>query len=264
MNRSEHTSAPNAARVLMLAYNAVMTLRRVRAVTFDAGNTLLSADPPPPVIYAGVLSRLGRPVSPEKVGPIFAEVWAEAQLKTPPGMDRYAATPGGERAWWGAFVREVLTRLGHDADWRVALDTLYEEFTRPEVWKVFPDVFGTLERLKRQSYLLGLISNWDSRLPVLLERLGLTPFFDAISVSSLEGVEKPAPGIFLHTLDKLGVRAEQTLHVGDSPLEDYEGARQAGLTPVLIDRTGQFTHNGFTTIDAISQLPALIAGQTFP
>ncbi|NOZ78233.1 MAG: HAD-IA family hydrolase [Acidobacteria bacterium] len=239
-----------------------MALCRVRAVTFDAGNTLLSADPPPPVIYADVLSRLGRPVSPQQVGPIFAEVWAEAQLKTPPGTDRYAVTPGGERAWWGAFVQEVLARLGHDADWMEALDTLYEEFTRPEVWEVFPDVLGTLDRLKRDGYLLGLISNWDSRLPVLLEKLGLASFFDAISVSSLEGVEKPAAGIFLRTLDKLGVDPVEVVHVGDSPLEDYEGARRVGLTPVLIDRAGQFPHNGFTTIAAISQLPALIAGRT--
>ncbi len=237
-----------------------MVLRHVRAVTFDAGNTLLSADPPPPAIYAGVLSRLGRPITAEEVAPVFAQVWAEAQLRVPSGTDRYAATPGGERAWWGAFVREVLARLHHDADWREALEVLYQEFTRPEVWEVFPDVVETLGELKEQGYALGLISNWDSRLPALLDKLELAPFFDAISVSSLEGIEKPAAGIFIHTLVRLGVDPHETVHVGDSPLEDYEGARRAGLTPVLIDRTGRFTENGFTTIAAISQLPALITG----
>ncbi len=249
-----------SAREGPVAYNAGMVSRSVRAITFDAGNTLLSANPPPPAIYAQVLTRLGRPVSAAEVGPVFMEVWAEAQLRVPAGVDRYAATPGGERAWWGAFVREVLERLHHDADPQQALDILYEEFTKPEVWEVFPDVFDTLQYLKDLGFALGLISNWDSRLPELLDRLGLASYLDVISVSSLEGVEKPAARIFTHTAAKLGVRPEQVVHVGDSPLEDYEGARRAGFTPVLIDRAGRFTHNGFTTIATISQLPALIAG----
>ncbi len=233
---------------------------RVAAVSFDAGNTLLACRPSPPGIYARVLSRLGRPVSAEEVGPVFARVWAEAQLRADPGTDRYSAMAGGERAWWGGFVREVLTRLGHDADWREALDELYAEFTRPEVWHTFPGVEETLADLRRRGLPLAIISNWDSRLPALLDALGLARFFAVISVSSLEGVEKPAAPIFRRTVARLGVDPAAVLHVGDSPLEDYEGARRAGLVPVLLDRDGRFGINGFRTIARVADVVRLVDG----
>lgn len=235
-----------------------MKLPHVRAVTFDAGNTLLAAEPAPPVIYARVLSELGRPVTPEEVGPVFAAVWAEAQLRTEPGKDRYAANPGGERAWWGEFVRQVLSRLGHNALCEEALARLYTEFTRPSVWRVFPGVRETLQALKERQVPLAVISNWDSRLPGILDGLGLSPFFDVIAVSSLEGMEKPAPEIFTRTLARLGTEPEATLHLGDSPREDYDGARHAGLVPVLLDRAGHFANNGFRRISHISQIMRFI------
>ena len=52
------------------------------AVTFDLGGTLLYSDPSPAEIYASHLSRLGREVRPEEVGPVFASTWADMQRRT--------------------------------------------------------------------------------------------------------------------------------------------------------------------------------------
>ena len=104
-----------------------MSHQPFRAVTLDAGNTLLYCDPPPPVIYARQLSRYGPVVGPEEVEPVFHEAWTQMQQATPPGgRDRYSCYPGGERAWWGAFVRDVVRRLDHPAPWRPLLDDLYD------------------------------------------------------------------------------------------------------------------------------------------
>lgn len=238
-----------------------MSERLYSAITLDAGNTLLYCDPSPPEIYAHHLGRHGPSVRAEDVGPVFAEAWAEMQRRTPAGADRYGSKPGGEIEWWGEFVREVLRRLSHPAPWRPLLGDLYEAFCAVDVWHVFPEVSDTLGRLTENGIPLAVISNWDRRLPEILDNLGLTNFFDVITVSSLAGVEKPATEIFSGTLERLGVSATATLHVGDSPLDDYYGAEEAGMIPVLIDRHREFADDGFRRIESLAELVDLATGR---
>ncbi len=230
----------------------------ITAVSFDAGNTLLHADPPPAELYARVLSGLGRPVSAEQVRPAFVETWNELQGETPEGEDRYGAFPGGEREWWGRFVRRILGRLDHPAPWQEALDQLYEAFSRPELWSVYPEVPAVLEALRNRGLALAITSNWDSRLPAILDGLALTPFFDVITVSTLEGFEKPGREIFLRTAANLGRSPGEVLHVGDSPRDDYRGAREAGLVPLLVDRFGLFAGNGYRSVPDLRPVPSLL------
>lgn len=226
----------------------------IRSVTFDAGNTLLTCDPSPAEIYAQALGRHGRPVVADEVEPVFAAAWAEFQERTPAGIDRYSSVPGGEKMWWGAFLREVLARLDHDAPWQALLDDLYEAFARPEVWRAYPETLATLESVRRRGLRSAVISNWDRRLPEILDTLGLTGFFDTVTVSAIEGAEKPAPVVFERTLARLGIAPDEAMHVGDSPLEDYEGAEAVGMIPVLLDRRGAFRSNGYRTIASLDQL----------
>jgi putative hydrolase of the HAD superfamily len=229
-----------------------------KAVTFDAGGTMIFCDPSPGEIYAHHLSRLGRPVRSEEVGPVFREAWAELQRRTVPGQDRYNSVPGGEIGWWGEFVREVLRRLDHDAPWEPLLEDLYAAFCEASVWKVFPETRSTLEKLSADGYRLAVISNWDTRLPEILQSLELTDNFETVTVSSIEGVEKPSPEIFHRTLERMGISAEEAIHVGDSPLEDYSGAEQAGLDAALVDRHDLFTEEPYRRISSLDQILDLI------
>jgi len=230
----------------------------ITAVSFDAGNTLLYADPPPAEVYARVLSRLGRSVTAAEVRPAFGAVWNELQMETQPGSDRYGGFPGGEREWWGRFVRLVLERLDHPAPWREALGQLYMAFSRPELWSVYPEVVGVLEELRGSGLALAITSNWDSRLPAILDGLGLTPHFDAITVSTIVGHEKPGRKIFLRTAQSLGCAPAEVLHVGDSPRDDYRGAQQAGMQPLLVDRFGLFSGNGYRTVPDLITVAAVL------
>jgi putative hydrolase of the HAD superfamily len=230
----------------------------ISTITFDAGNTLLYCDPSPAEIYSEVLSRHGREVTADEVKPVFAGAWAEFQARTPPGIDRYNSQPGGEKQWWGTFLREVLTRLEHDAEWRPLLDELYAAFSNPAVWKVYPETRATLEALHGLGLEMAVISNWDRRLPEILHGLDLTGWFRTVTVSAIEKVEKPAAGIFLRTLERLGVSPAEALHIGDSPLEDYEGSKAVGMTPVLIDRPGIFAGNGYLRIASLDEVFSLL------
>ena len=116
------------------------------------------------------------------------------------------------------------------------LDDLYERFAQKTAWRVFDDVLPTLLELKARGLRLAVTSNWDERLRPLLEDLQLTPFFDALVISIEVGEAKPSTAIFQRCADTLGLPAAAILHVGDSPAEDFLGARQAGMGAMAIDR----------------------------
>jgi putative hydrolase of the HAD superfamily len=213
---------------------------RVAAALLDVGGTLIECRPSPPEVYARVLSRWGPAVHGSEVAPIFRTVWAEMTQEHPPGLDRYQHLKGGEWAWWGRFLERVLAALDHPAPAQPVLAELFEAFAEQALWHVFPEVPEVLRALRGRGLCLGVVSNWDTRLPALLERVGLSPWFDTVVVSGLEGVEKPAPEIFWRAAARLGVAPEQCIHVGDSPLDDYRGAQSAGVRPILVDRAGAF------------------------
>ena len=235
-----------------------MNGNHVAAITFDAGGTMIYCDPSPGEIYAHHLSRLGRPVRAEEVGPVFRDAWAEMQRRTVLGQDRYNSVPGGELGWWGAFVREVLRRLDHDAPWEPLLEDLYAAFCEISVWRVFPETVSTLEALAAHGVRLAVISNWDRRLPDILRSLNLHDVFQTVTVSSFEGVEKPSSEIFHRTTERMGISAAETLHVGDSPLEDYTGAVQAGFGAALIDRHDLFVGGPYRRISSLSEILDLV------
>jgi len=106
-------------------------------------------------------------------------------------------------------------------------------YTRRLTW--YPDAEETLLRLKDLGYRLGLICNTHWRfLPE--RRRELQPFFDAITLSYEHGYVKPHPSIFYTTLMKLDVKPERCLHVGDDPIADVLGAKNAGMKAAYIRR----------------------------
>lgn len=64
----------------------------------------------------------------------------------------------------------------------------------------------------------------------------IASYFDFAIASDVFGASKPDPGIFEEALRIANVSASQAIHVGDSYEADVVGARNIGITPVLIDR----------------------------
>ena len=83
---------------------------------------------------------------------------------------------------------------------------------------LYDDVVPTLQRLRAAGFKLAIVSNWDTPLDPLTERLGIAEYFDAIVASHDVRVrsEKPDPHIFNYALAAVGVSAEEAVHVGDT------------------------------------------------
>ena len=87
-------------------------------------------------------------------------------------------------------------------------------------------------------YKLGIISNFAIPECVykLLKTYGLTELLDVIVVSAAVNKRKPSPEIFVNTLKKLGVSADETVFVGDTLDADIEGAKGVGIKAIYIER----------------------------
>ena len=210
----------------------------IRAVTFDVGGTLIEATPSVGSIYASVCRAHGVEVRAEACDRLFETAWYGRGAALPPGCDRFSSTPGGEDGWWRSVVLEVLEGCGVPRPLAPPIEAFRSAFASPSAWRVFDDVPSTMEVLRRRGCRLGVVSNWDSRLPGLLDRLGLAVHFDSVVCSAIERVEKPHPRIFERVVEELGVPAAEILHVGDDIRADYQGATAAGMSALWIDRGG--------------------------
>jgi putative hydrolase of the HAD superfamily len=230
-----------------------MAVRMIRALTFDVTGTLIHS-PRLGTLYSEVLGRHGIQVEPREAGRLVREVWQELACSADPGRDRFTAHPAGPRGWWKRFLERFCEHLEVPPPSPFASAELYHRFATREAWEVYPEVEGVLAALRGGGLRLGVISNWDPRLPDLLEQLGLAHFFDAVVYSSAVGVEKPDRRIFQHAVGRLGMPVGSTLHVGDGRLEDVEGALGAGLRALHLDRA-----RGGGDLRDLSRLPTLLA-----
>ena len=131
------------------------------------------------------------------------------------------------------------------------------------VASLYNDTVPTLQRLHDDGYKLAIVSNWDTPLDPLTERLGIAKYFDVITASHDVRVRsaKPDPHIFEYTLKAVGVSAEETVHVGDTYEADIVGAREVGIRPILIDRENPHVDRWSETIRSLAELPELLKGQ---
>ena len=235
---------------------------RYSALFLDVGDTLVGPARGFGSVYAEVFARLGVNRDPGEFERALRSEWARVAACHPPGRDRY---DGEDEQFWQGFAGGTLARLlGRSPDPALvgkAVARIRAHFASESAWQVFPDVPPALRALREAGVRLAIVSNWDSRLPVLLQRLGLAPFFEAVFVSHLEGCEKPSPRLFRRALDALGVAPHEVLHVGDVPELDWAGARAAGCAARLVDRRARLAP-GWRALRDLSTLPAIAQGDS--
>lgn len=214
----------------------------LRAVTFDVTHTLIHA-PRLAAIYRrvmarhGLLERFGS--SGEEAEAAIARTipvaWQELSCRGAPTRDRFSTFEDGAEGFWHRFLERICAHLDLPPPSRFASAELFQRFGRAGAWEIYPDVPPVLGELRRLGLRLGVVSNWDHRLPHLLEDLGLAESFGAVVYSAELGLEKPHPGVFRACLGELGVAPEEALHVGDHRIEDAEGAEALGMGAVLLE-----------------------------
>ncbi len=201
------------------------------AVLLDAGGVLLDLD------YA-YLRRLIRINDSEVTEVDLARAEAAARQE----FNRHVTGGGTVGEAWRDYFHVLLERVGIAMTRRDAIiDSLWEAHQRFGLWTVpiegGPD---TVKILLRNGHRLGVVSNAEGQVARDLDNAGYRDLFEIVVDSHVVGVEKPDPAIFQIAIEKMKVRPEATIFVGDVPSVDVAGARAAGITPILLDRYDLF------------------------
>lgn len=163
----------------------------------------------------------------------FFEAYKEAHNKY--REIRYGQLVEVTNAVW---VSEALNHLGYtttpqEERIKTAVNVFFEDYLN--ALKLRPSAKLTLQQLHK-NYKLGLVSNFTYA-PVIyaaLRKLKINDFFSAVIVSEAVGWRKPNPKIFQEALERLHVEADEVFYVGDTPLEDIQGATNVGMKTVFI------------------------------
>jgi len=210
---------------------------RYRCIAFDAVGTLIYPAPPPGEVYCAAARKFGSQLGLEEITRRFHEVFHEME-----SADRLAAADGGcktdevrEEERWRGIVSRVIDDI---ADVAGCFAELFAHFSRPEAWRCFDDVAEGLEGLHGAGYQLAIASNFDGRLHSVCYGLEGLRQIDLRIISAEVGCRKPARAFFEALVRGARCEAGEVLMVGDDPANDVEGAREAGLAALLINRRG--------------------------
>lgn len=136
------------------------------------------------------------------------------------------------------WISEALNSLGFrtspdDKRIRMAVNVFFADYVNS--LELRPCVSDLLKKLSPR-YKTALVSNFTYA-PVIycgLRKLGISKYFNAILVSEAVGWRKPHSRIFTEALRRLATNAEETIYIGDSPLEDIKGAKAIGMRTVFV------------------------------
>ncbi|MBN2157577.1 MAG: HAD family hydrolase [Candidatus Lokiarchaeota archaeon] len=212
----------------------------VDAVLFDFGGTLFDYYPSNYSILGSVARQFGKNI--QDTDPILSIAFQkqEEYIHTLLLQKKEYSTGWMTDQDWRRGDEILLETVGiHSTE---AKEILAKRFLARKMhhYKIFPDAISTLEVLRKNEIKLGLVSNLPKKHVQdrykMLNHSKLTEFFSSIVLSGERGVAKPNPAIFKIALEELHVNSPNNVfHVGDSYIFDAIGAKNSGITPILLD-----------------------------
>jgi putative hydrolase of the HAD superfamily len=202
------------------------------AVLFDVDFTIARPGPElGPEGYRRLGERFGLELDPS--------CYKQARERAVEGIRRHPELEHDEEIWV-AFTERIIRGMGGEADsayeCAVAMTRAWEH---AEHFELYEDALPVLEELRAQGLRLGLVSNTGRNLDEFVAHHRLD--VDAAIGSGAFGRTKPHPTIFRAMLERLAVEPAAAAMVGDSPEDDVEGARAAGIgTAFLLDREDRY------------------------
>ena len=237
----------------------------VKLITFDVTNTLLQIRGSVGEHYAAVANKYygatKQMFDADKTEKAFVEAYKKVSREKP--NFGYSSGISSEN-WWHELVHNVFFSLGlRDIGIMKSISNqLYTDYCRTEKYELFPEVKEVLKELRKNSNIkLGVISNFDDRLELLLDQLEIRQYFDMVLCSRLLGMAKPDARIFSTALALSGVQQPcEALHIGDNIDLDYHAAQAIGFDALLIrrgDRKVETLKNGMP-IKVIDSLESIL------
>lgn len=134
--------------------------------------------------------------------------------------------------------------------------------------RLYPGVLETLETLEALAAMrtrMVVISNKQECLSrLILERLRIDRFFEAICGGDTFSEMKPSPLPLIQVMERFGVQAAETVMIGDS-INDFQAGKQAGVTTIGCSwgyGSSEELREADLLINSPNELVAILKGQT--
>ncbi|MDB9317437.1 HAD-IA family hydrolase [Nodularia spumigena] len=213
-------------------------MERPKVILLDAVGTLFGVKGSVGEVYSQIAKEFEVEVSAQILNTTFVQSFKAAPPATFPNADLHDI-PQQEFEWWRKIAFNTFKSAGvlpQFSDFPGFFSELYIHFGTAEPWFIYPDVVSSLIDWQQQGIELGIVSNFDSRIFSVLESLELSSYFTSITISTQARVTKPDPTIFAIALEKHNCPSTAAWHIGDSIVDDYQGAKAAGLRGIWINR----------------------------
>lgn len=214
-------------------------LKKFKVITFDCTNTLFYFKTPPEVQYIKTAGTFGVPEETFDKNLMklnFRKQFKELHQKYP----NFGRNSISYQNWWELLVLNVFMHSSHEPIAKKILEPvalkLIDQYKTQECWGKFDKANELITALKDAGKVVGVISNFDPRLHDLINDMKL-PKFDFVVTSYEAGVEKPNPQIF-HKARKasdIDIHSSEALHIGNELEKDFDGARSAEWSAILIN-----------------------------
>ncbi len=210
----------------------------IKAVFFDWFNTLAHYEPPREELESQALQEVGINVPLEQIrrGILIADKGYFEENARSPIQKR---TPEEQAEAYANYQKTILSEAGLSVPDELLSKIIgrLQQLYHGMAFVLFDDVLPTLKTLKEQKLTLGLLTNLNTDIDSICQKLGVSSYLDFTVTSGEAGADKPQPPIFLLALERAGVNPSEAVHVGDQYKLDVVGARKTGITPILIDRS---------------------------
>jgi HAD superfamily hydrolase (TIGR01549 family) len=227
----------------------------MRAILFDM-NALVYG-PTGADLLADILQSEGVATSAEQVSAAMNHLPAELS-----GLRSAMRTEEQENDYNRALMPALLEALGTPNVTDALLMRLVEAVHEYHAfYSMYPETLPVLQELKNRGYRLGVVANWEPSLHRFVREFELESFFRTVVPAAEVGLRKPDPYIFHQALRQVGVEAREAMHVGPFLREDVNGATQAGVLPVWLNRTGITTGHDVLTVTDLRGVLLLVPAE---
>lgn len=188
----------------------------IKAVIFDMYETLITLFKRP--LYFGTQMSIDAGISEDK----FQELWKITEI------DRTIGKMTLEEALEMILIKnKCYSKELRDSIVQKRIAAKEECFN-----DLHTEIIPLLCSLKEKGIMIGLISNCFSEESYVIQKSALFPYFDAVYLSYEQGIQKPDAEIYKRCMNKLMVKADECLYVGDGGSFELEAARELGMNAV--------------------------------
>lgn len=233
-------------------------MTHLRTILFDLDGTLIVDQVSLVTQFIHYCNRLGH----DTAGDIYRELyrwrhefWVDSD-RINADFKRF-----GERGFWVEYHKKQLNFIGLNG----SLDDHAEQITHwfyedgsHRTVTVAADARATITHLRAHGLTTGLVSNRAHKLDDDVTHHNLDGLFDFTLAAGEIGVWKPNAGIFLHAMKMANSVPGCTVYVGDNYFIDIVGARNVGITPILIDPENIFPDAECKVIRRLGELRELV------